>query len=183
MGWGELYPLGVELPAAALGKFIMKNFITAAAFSIGISAVAAPAVAPELEMTKALKIYPQVTLLQRGAPEVVVGLKVQVGLSNGCKKFAGFWFQSNKATEGVEGVGFVAPAQQLQFAVSQLTHPSRPCTEVYKMHDVIVPIRLARGDEDSSAQTLFSVAGLGSYSVAYDWKTGKASVQKVVTLE
>lgn len=157
----------------------MKLVLSAAALAVASSSFAAPfQVVPEIEMGKVLKVYPQAAVLERSGPAATVGLKLQVGIGDSCHTFAGYWWMQKKS-----GEGFAPVKKELNVGTAIRRFPTRPCAEVYMMQDVVVPLRLTRGDEASSASDLFNVAGVGSYNVSFDWKTGKATVQSVATVE
>ena len=136
----------------------MKFILSAAALAVATSAFAAPVqVAPEIEIAKVLKVYPEAAVLQRTAPAATVGLKLQVGIGDSCHAFAGYWWMQRKDVQGV------APLKkELTVGTSIARFPSRPCAEIYRMQDVIVPIHLVRGDEASNASDQFNIAGSGS---------------------
>lgn len=157
----------------------MKNVLALATLVASLSAVASPIpVASEIEMTKVLKVHPKAIVLTRSGPTATVGIVVQVGIPDTCHTFAGYWWMERKDAQGL-----VPLKKELNVGTSVRRFPPQACAEVYGMEDVVIPVQLVRGDEASHASDMFRIADAGSYRVSYDWKTGRASIESIATLE
>lgn len=159
----------------------MKTVLFAAALAVGFSAIAATPpmptpISPELREAAVPKVRPRVAVLERRGGTVTLGVRVQVGVANACHRFAGYWWMDRPAA--VEGE---AAKRELRFATAIRAFPARPCAEIFRMEEVLVPIDLARSDEESATAVTFSIGDAGTFHLGYDWKSGRPSLKREST--
>jgi hypothetical protein len=49
------------------------------------------------------------------------------------------------------------------------------------MEEVLVPIDLARSDEESATAVTFSIGDAGTFHLGYDWRSGRPSLKREST--